>query len=658
MTSSLRQQAVRQNESAERRSERLAANSLRQHRRRQAETVEERSERLFENAQRQQRRRQTEGAEERAVRLSENAQRQHRRRENEDAARRSERLILNGKRQRRQSLNDGHEHRIHRLHADAERQRRRRRAPLETIGLALRTRTAETNYLGEMNCRCMNCGARHFQFEVKQQYPGIFGDYCNHDRIVFDLFEKFQEPLKQLFLRESSASLEHRQRHRNFLENIRNFNSALAIICCDPELMRFLSEWFAQNNAYARSFKMMSEVERAEKEAANRDNRRPTTIRMVFEENSGRNIARGQYAMPTANEVAVVYVGEENDVPPARSLAVSLRESDGTSLMNISDMDKSDEWVAPTNLRLFTKFNCHVNVEICGTVSAVKYLYKYIYKGPDRARITIESDSDDSGNGVVDEIKQHLNTRCVCPPQALHRMFEFAMQEKSHAVCRLAVHLPGYQTVHFVAGQKQQAVDSAHSNFTSLTAYFELNRSCANVFDNGLQSDTNIDARELFYYQIPEHFSFTARHGWKPRRRGVKEIGCMYTVSPRDVERYSLRILLLNTKGKMSFQDLRTVDGRTYEKFSEATKASGFLDDDTYYRQSIQEAAQFQIASTLHNFFACLLCYCELANAEELWTEFSASMADDFTNMGGDPEDAIAAAYFDIADRMLPLGRD
>ncbi|ETN77089.1 hypothetical protein NECAME_11291 [Necator americanus] len=131
----------------------------------------------------------------------------------------------------------------------------------------------------------------------------------------------------------------------------------------------------------------------------------------------------------------------------------------------------------------------------------------------------------------------------------------------------------------------------------------------------------------------------------------------MYTVSPRDVERYSLCILLLNTKGKMSFQDLRTVDGRTYEKFFEAAKASGFLHDDTYYRQSIQEAAQFQTASTLRSFFACLLCYCEVANAEELWTEFAASMADDFTNMGVSPEEAIAA-YFDVADRMLLLDRD
>ncbi|ETN73399.1 hypothetical protein NECAME_13545 [Necator americanus] len=33
-------------------------------------------------------------------------------------------------------------------------------------------------------------------------------------------------------------------------------------------------------------------------------------------------------------------------------------------------------------------------------------------------------------------------------------------------------------------------------------------------------------------------------------------------------------------------------------------------------------------------------------------------MADDFTNMEVSPEEAIGAAYFDVADRMLLLGRD
>jgi hypothetical protein len=31
-------------------------------------------------------------------------------------------------------------------------------------------------------------------------------------------------------------------------------------------------------------------------------------------------------------------------------------------------------------------YNCHINVEICSSIKAVKYLYKYIYKRPNGAR--------------------------------------------------------------------------------------------------------------------------------------------------------------------------------------------------------------------------------------------------------------------------------
>lgn len=37
--------------------------------------------------------------------------------------------------------------------------------------------------------------------------------------------------------------------------------------------------------------------------------------------------------------------------------------------------------IVPYNLTLATVFNCHINVEICSTVRAVKYIYKYIFKG-------------------------------------------------------------------------------------------------------------------------------------------------------------------------------------------------------------------------------------------------------------------------------------
>ncbi|XP_028074629.1 uncharacterized protein LOC114277006 [Camellia sinensis] len=43
-----------------------------------------------------------------------------------------------------------------------------------------------------------------------------------------------------------------------------------------------------------------------------------------------------------------------------------------------------NRWVVPYNPYLLTKFDCHINVEICSTIKAVKYLYKYIYKGHDK----------------------------------------------------------------------------------------------------------------------------------------------------------------------------------------------------------------------------------------------------------------------------------
>ncbi|PIO73234.1 hypothetical protein TELCIR_04797 [Teladorsagia circumcincta] len=61
---------------------------------------------------------------------------------------------------------------------------------------------------------------------------------------------------------------------------------------------------------------------------------------MVFEESRERGLSRRRYVIPTANEVAVIYVGEEDDVPLTRSLALHLRRPAGDHLRNIRDIDK------------------------------------------------------------------------------------------------------------------------------------------------------------------------------------------------------------------------------------------------------------------------------------------------------------------------------
>ena len=55
-----------------------------------------------------------------------------------------------------------------------------------------------------------------------------------------------------------------------------------------------------------------------------------------------------------------------------------------------NDGVRDNRWVVPYNKVLCGKFRCHINVEICTSIKAVKYLYKYSYKGPDRASLQKE----------------------------------------------------------------------------------------------------------------------------------------------------------------------------------------------------------------------------------------------------------------------------
>ena len=54
------------------------------------------------------------------------------------------------------------------------------------------------------------------------------------------------------------------------------------------------------------------------------------------------------------------------------------RQDDGASI-KVRGKDLDNCWVVPYNAYLLAKFDYHINVEICSTIKAIKYLYKYIY---------------------------------------------------------------------------------------------------------------------------------------------------------------------------------------------------------------------------------------------------------------------------------------
>ena len=117
--------------------------------------------------------------------------------------------------------------------------------------------------------------------------------------------------------------------------------------------------------------------------------------------------------------------------------------------------------VVPYNLGLLKKFKVHINIEWCCKTSAIKYLFKYITKGVDRATMLIKKSgkqssdiqrSGEQGNHSVgkkkevievDEIDRFQDCRYISACEASWRLFSFHIHHNEPSVMKLTLHLPG-----------------------------------------------------------------------------------------------------------------------------------------------------------------------------------------------------------------------
>lgn len=108
---------------------------------------------------------------------------------------------------------------------------------------------------------------------------------------------------------------------------------------------------------------------------------------------------------------------------------------------------------------MLVKYQAHINTEWCNHSQSIKYLFKYIDKGPDTATVIVEpavgdvpSSSDNrssSKNIEVDEVNNYITCRYVSASEACWRMFEFAIHHREPFVQRLYFHLENEQEVKF-----------------------------------------------------------------------------------------------------------------------------------------------------------------------------------------------------------------
>jgi hypothetical protein len=89
--------------------------------------------------------------------------------------------------------------------------------------------------------------------------------------------------------------------------------------------------------------------------------------------------------------------------------------------------------VVPYCPELLLELECHINMECCISVTSVKYIHKYIYKGPDRATLQLGL------REAVDEIKQFIDARWIGASEAAWRLFRNRTWDLTPTVYRLQV---------------------------------------------------------------------------------------------------------------------------------------------------------------------------------------------------------------------------
>ena len=272
----------------------------------------------------------------------------------------------------------------------------------------------------------------------------------------------------------------------------------------------------------------------------------------------------------------------------------------------------NNQWVVCYSPYLIWKYRCHINVESIASVKAVKYIYKYVYKGHDRATMQFGRSTD--------EVKLYLDARYISCCEAIWRLFLFHMQKQVPNVVRLQVHLPHEQGSIFDPEDPNPAPEE---KATTLMGWFNANAAAVE----------GSEILDTLYQNFPSKMVWNNKqHIWTQRKDERFAIGRMYYVHPSADERFYLRLLLTCVKGATSFEHLRTFEGIEHPTFKDACIARGLLEDDSEWHQCLDEAKDMQMGGQLRRLFVTILCDCFPTHPRALWDDFKSYLCDDLGN--------------------------
>ena len=95
--------------------------------------------------------------------------------------------------------------------------------------------------------------------------------------------------------------------------------------------------------------------------------------------------------------------------------------------------------------------NAYINVELCSSITFIKYVCKYIDKESDMATYRLQPHSEGSVNLYevqLDEKSQYHNGRYIRSREDVWKILDFPIHEQHPPIVPLAVHLENQQSIY------------------------------------------------------------------------------------------------------------------------------------------------------------------------------------------------------------------
>ena len=183
-------------------------------------------------------------------------------------------------------------------------------------------------------------------------------------------------------------------------------------------------------------------------------------------------------------------------------------------------------FIVPYNRGLIVKYQAHINIEWCNQGRLIKYMFKYVTKGPDKATIAIEKTKDTTSiktnNDIVtNEIDDYVACRYISSQEACWRIYEFPIHHHKPVIVKLVFHLENEQQVFFREDNPlPDILERINPVGTMFVQWFETNKE-------------DSSGRELTYVQFPEKFLWNeTQKVWNRRKNNIRVIGRLVYVHP------------------------------------------------------------------------------------------------------------------------------